>query len=344
MKRSLFSLPAAVTSLLILLSSCSSAGVSSTVSTASTSSADLRDVTLRVAEVGWGNWEAAFKEAGLDKTPYKVQYSVFAGGNLCLEAMAAGQIDFTGSSETPPLFAAQAANGGNFKIIAVNNSNTLLQELVIPKGSPVKTVADLKGKKVGYIKATTAQYFLLKMLQKAGLQWSDIQAEPISTADGVTALVSGRLDAFASYGNTITSARRLGATTLASAKDILSGNFPYEASLAAISDKGKHAAILDYLLRIEKTNLYQAQHVADWANISAKPQGMTTEQNIEVLKNGNAQRKTHLLPVGDTAIASEQDVANAFASVGLLKSKVDVKDYYSDAFTAELKSQLPKVQ
>ena len=320
------------------------AATGATPSAAPASNVNLSGVTLRIAQTGWGSSEAALKAAGLDNTPYKVEYSVFQGGNLCLEAMAAGQIDFTSSSEIPPIFAAQATNGGNFKIIAVSNSNTLLQEVVIPAGSSLKSVADLKGKKVGYISATTAQYFLLKILQNAGLTWNDIQAVPITTADGVTALVGGQIDAFASYGNSITAAKKQGATTLASGQDILSGNFPYEASPAAIADPSKHAAILDYLVRQEKADRWQVQNIQPWANISAKPQGQTVDQAVDVLTKGFQQRPPHVKPVSAGTITSEQSVTDAFFTVGSLKAKLDVTGLYSDAFTNELNTALQSVQ
>ncbi|WP_258168258.1 PhnD/SsuA/transferrin family substrate-binding protein [Paenibacillus sp. AR247] len=119
----------------------------------------MSKVTLKVGQTGWGNLEAGFKEAGLDDTPYKVEFSVFQGGNLQLEAMAGDHLDIALTSEIPPIFASQAADGGNLQIIAIQKSDTLEQELVIQKGSTVRQVSDLKGKKVAYVKSTTAHYF-----------------------------------------------------------------------------------------------------------------------------------------------------------------------------------------
>ena len=65
------------------------------------------------------------------------------------------------------------------------------QELITgPKSkASIHTVADLKGKKVAYVKSTTAQYFLFKMLEKAGLSWNDIEALPMSTSDSLSAVL-----------------------------------------------------------------------------------------------------------------------------------------------------------
>lgn len=300
------------------------------------SGVDLSGVTLNVGETGWGNWEDELKAAGLDNTPYKVNYSVFQGGNLCLDALTAGHLDFTGTSEIPPIFEAQSSNKDKFKIIAVQQSNTLTQELVIPKGSTIKSVADLKGKKVAYVSATTAHYFLIKMLQKAGLKWTDIQAEQLSVPDGLTALVGGKVDALASYGTAITSAHQNGATTLASAETILSGNFPYEASISAINDKAKHAAIVDYLERLNKSFAWARKNQKAWAQITADNTHQKLEDALSIIVKGDNSRITKFEPTSKSAIASEQDIANVFLDAGLLKNKTDVSTFWSDSFNNEI--------
>ena len=308
--------------------------------TATTSSVDLSTVTITVGETGWKSKEAQFKAAGLDDTPYKVEYVNFQGGNLQLEAQAAKQLDLASTSEIPPIFASQSTNGGNFKVIAYSQANTLLQELVIPKGSKLKSVADLKGKKVAYVDSTTAHYFLLKMLQEAGLTWSDITPVELSTPDGATALIGGKVDALASYGNAIITAHLNGATTLASAKDILSGNFPIEASLSAISDPGKHAAIVDYLSRLNKATAWTRENSEEWATLVAAATKQPLAQALSTFKEAEAQTPTKISPTSKEAIASQQDIVDTFFKVGLLKSKVDVSSYWSNAFDDELNKAL----
>jgi len=305
---------------------------------------DLSSVTIRFGEVGWASDQALLKAAGLDDTPYKIEYSTFQGGNLALEAMAADQIDFTGSSEIPPLFFAAASNAGNFKIVAIKNSNTTLQEVVVPKGSAIKSIADLKGKKVGYIKSTTAHYFLYEMLKSAGLNWSDIKPVEITTADGVTALVGGQIDAFASYGNSINAAKNNGATTLADAKDILSGNFPFEVSNSALKDDKKKAAIADLLARLQLAFDWSNKNVDKWAQVSADPSGLSVDDNLNILKKGFAQRSTTIQPVSDSAIASEQKVEDAFSAVGMLTTKVDIKSLYDNSLAQPYQNALTKLK
>lgn len=99
---------------------------------------DLSGVTLDIGAAGIQNAQGVLQAAGLDDTPYTVHL--------------------------PPIFASLSNNGGNFKIVAIRKGSTLDQELITgPKSkASIHTVADLKGKKVAYVKSTTAQYFLFR--------------------------------------------------------------------------------------------------------------------------------------------------------------------------------------
>jgi sulfonate transport system substrate-binding protein len=327
--------------LLLIVSGCSTGADHQATGTGTTptaaSAASNSDVTIRVGQTGWGNLELGLKAAGLDDTSYKVTYNVFQGGNLILEAMAANQLDFGVTSEIPPIFASQAANGGSFKIIAVQQGSTLNQEVVVPKGSTIKSVADLKGKKVAFVKNTTAHYFLLKMLEEAGLTWSDISPVELTTADGLSALISGKVDALASYGNAIISAHQNEAITIASAKDILSGSFLVAASDQALADEDQKKALVDYLERINKFNEWARTHQEEWAQITADSTHQPLEQALKTYRDGEAQRPSRIVAISDNALKSEQDVADTFQQAGIFDQAVDVSTFWSDA----LQDQLP---
>jgi sulfonate transport system substrate-binding protein len=326
--------------LLLLVLVVNGCGSQSAVTAGNGDKVDITKVTLHVGETGWPDLETGFKAAGVSDTPYKVAYSLFQGGNMQIEAMGSGNLDIATGSEIPPIFASQAANGGNFKIIAVREKTTLQQELVIPKDSTIKSVADLRGKKVGYVNATTSHYFLKKMLEQAGLTWNDITPVPLSTSDGLAALVGGNIDALASYGNAIISAHQNGATELASAKDILSGNYPIESTPEAINDPAKHAAILDYLVRLNKFHAWARENPEKWAEIVSAHTHQPIAEALAEFKEGETQKPSLILAVSDKAIAAEQDVADTFSQMGLLKTKIDVKSFWSDAFTEEIKQNI----
>ena len=89
---------------------------------------------------------------------------VAAAGAVLEVQLGAGAIDLANASEIPPIFAAQSGGSGTLATVAVRQGSTLLQEVDVPAGSAIKTVADLKGKKVAYVQNTTAHLFLFESL------------------------------------------------------------------------------------------------------------------------------------------------------------------------------------
>ena len=132
-----------------------------------------------------------FKEAGLDVEAIK-----FAGAQQVMEAMLAGRSD--GSSNgtgSANLAIGEIAQPGLFKIFATNPSNAkfVLDEFIVPKDSPVKTMADLKGKKVASGPGIQNVTLAKTMLERAGATGATVIELPIG--QHVAALVAGQVDA-----------------------------------------------------------------------------------------------------------------------------------------------------
>lgn len=304
------------------------------------SSSDVSSVTLRVGDTGWKVSSAVLKYAHLDDTPYKLKWSLFQGGDQQLQAIRAGALDVAYSSEIPPLFSA-ADGKPNFKVVAVQRGSTLNQEVIVPKGSKVTDIAGLKGKKVGYVQNTTAHYFLYELLKQAGLKWSDIDAKPLLPNDGLAALNGGSIDAFASYGTSITTAHQQGATTVGSGADILSGNFLWSARDSVLKSPAQRAAAADLIARISKAYAYvRAGHEAGFAKVTAEATHQPFAQAESDLVAGQKQRPSQARTVGADAIASQQKVADAFTELGALKEHLDVKSFWTTELTADLKKAL----
>ena len=297
---------------------------------------DLSGVTLKIGETGWKQQQLLLEQAGLADTPYKTDFSLFQGGNLQLEALGAGAIDLASASEIPPIFAAKSGGPGSLAVIAVREGNTLTQEVVVPQGSPITDVAGLKGKKVAYVQNTTAHYFLYKALQQAGLKWSDIQAVPLSTSDGLAALLSNQVDALASYGNAIISAHAKGATTLVDARDILSGNFLYVTVPSVVNDPAKKAAIADYFSRLQRAFNWSRANADTWAGVIAQQTKQPVEQAKKTFVDGEAQRPSKFVATSPKAIASQQDVLDTFVQAGIIDKAFQIGDFWSTAFDADL--------
>jgi NitT/TauT family transport system substrate-binding protein len=132
-----------------------------------------------------------FKEAGLDVEPLK-----FAGAQQVMEAMLSGRSDGsangTGSAN---LAIGEIAQPGLFKIFCTNPSNAkhVLEEFLVPKDSPARTMADLKGKRVGSGPGIQNVTLAKTMLERSGAGPMNVIELPIG--QHVAALAAGQIDA-----------------------------------------------------------------------------------------------------------------------------------------------------
>ena len=132
-----------------------------------------------------------FKEAGLDVEAIK-----FAGAQQVMEAMLSGRCDGsangTGSGN---LGVGEIASPGLFKIIATNPSNAkyVLDEFLVPKDSPITSIAQLKGKRVASGPGIQNKTLAMAVLERAGAPGTTVTELPIG--QHVAALAAGQVDA-----------------------------------------------------------------------------------------------------------------------------------------------------
>ncbi|MES1163344.1 MAG: ABC transporter substrate-binding protein, partial [Rhizobacter sp.] len=157
----------------------------------------LSKVTLRIGTYK-GNWRALLVAAKLTDTPYHIDWRELNNGVLHIEAINGDALDLGSGSEIPAVFAARQK--ANVRFIAVIREDLNNQVTLARKDAGIRSIADLKGKRVGYVRATTAHYFLQKQLAEAGLSFPDIQAINLTPADGLSAFDRGDLDAWAIFG------------------------------------------------------------------------------------------------------------------------------------------------
>jgi len=297
--------------------------------------ASLEDLTLRAATYR-GNLETFFQAAGVAETPYKLAKSEFVGGNLIAEAINAGALDVGGMSEIPPIFVA-GAPGNQVRIVAVLQGDVNNQVVLVPKDSKARAFADLKGRRIGYVKATTSHYILLRLLDEAGLTWADIKPVALSPQDGLAAFSSGAVDAWIIYGVIVQQARQAGARVLRTAMGILSGNYLIAAAREALDDDLKRQALGDYLGRYAKVAEWVNADGARWAKVRSEATGVPAELYLREFQERSGPAR--LIRISDAAIASQQKVADAFATAGLIPGKVDVRPLWDN----RLNSALPDV-
>ena len=243
-------------------------------------------------------------------------------------------LDLGSGSEIPGVFAARQK--ASVRFIAVVREDLNNQVTLARKDTPIRTITDLKGKRVGYVRATTAHYFLQKQLAEAGLSFQDIQAINLTPADGLSAFDRGDLDAWAIYGYNGQLARtRYGARVLKTGKGYLSGNFPIYANPKSIADPLRHAAITDYLLRLRKAYAWANPNYLAYARAQSAETRVPVGDLIELFNNRSDDYA--LRAVDARVIGGHQDVADTFTKIGVLDGPADVAPLWDRSFDAALR-------
>lgn len=296
--------------------------------------------TLRASVTGKGDVDMRrlLPAAGISPGDLKVEYSEFPSGHQVVEALNAGSLDFGSMSEIPPVFATSSSEQ-NFRQIAVVHGDVNNQVVLVPRGSRIRELGELKGKRVGYVRATTAQYFLIRMLESVGLGWGDITPVEIGVADGAAAFASGALDAWAIYGFPIQRAIAAdGARILKTANGFLSGNYVAVAHVDALADPEKVVSIGKYLRLVKRAYAWSATHEAEWAKSVARDIGVPLAFVEDQFRRRSAPWE--LRAVDAAAIASQQRVADLFAAQRLIPRRVDVRPLWDDRFTTILQEKV----
>jgi sulfonate transport system substrate-binding protein len=320
-------LVAAVAALALTIAGCGGSATGNEDAVGDNGKVDLSKVTLIVGDQKGTSAQAILQAAGLDDTPYKIDWKSFTSGPPMLEALNADSIHVGQVGNTPPIFA--AASGGDFKVVQAMTYTGVGDAIVVPKGSSITDVSQLKGKTVAVAKGSSANYNLLAQLQKAGLTLSDITVKDLQPADALAAFTGGHVDAWAIW-EPYTSQAELtdGAQEIANGQGLVNGYGFQVASDAAIKDPATKAALTDYLQRITKAELWASQNPDQWGQVWAQGTGL----DASITAAASKKRPVTILPVDKTILDSEQQMADAFADSGAIPDKVDLTDIFSDEF------------
>jgi len=300
-------------------------------------SPELAGVTLRIGTYK-GLWRPLIEASGQGRTPYRIDWRELNNGVLHIEAIQGDALDLGSGSEIPATFAARQK--AQVRFVAVIHEDLHNQATLARKDAPITRIADFKGKRVGYVRATTAHYYLSKQLAEAGLSFSDIQPINLSPADGLSAFARGDLDAWAIYGYNGQLARtRYGARTIKTGKGYLSGNFPVYANPRAVDDPLRHAAISDFLLRLQRAYAWANDNYLEYAKAQSAETRVPVGDLIELF-NGRSNDYA-LGPVSNAVVRSHQEVADTFLRLGVLDGPADVAPLWDRSFGAALSRANP---
>jgi len=261
-----------------------------------------------------GSLEEKLKTVG-----YRVVWTEFPSGPPLLEALNVGAIDFGNTGEAPPIFA-QAA-GAPPQYVAYEPPAPKGEAILVPKDSPLKSVADLKGRKVALNKGSNVHYLLVKALEKAGVKYSEIEPVFLAPADARSAFERGAVDAWVIWDPFPAAAEAAtGARTLADGTGVVSNYQFYFSSKKFLESDSR---IVDLVLA-------QLSEVDDWAkgDIHAVAQQLAPSigLSVPVVEIALKRQSYGIKPLTDAVIADQQRVADTFLALGLLPKPIKISD------------------
>lgn len=257
-----------------------------------------------------------------------VKWTEFPAGPVLLEGLNVGSIDFGIVGEAPPIFA-QAA-GANLVYIANEPTAPRAEAIVVPKGSALKTVAELKGKKIALNKGSNAHYLLVRAIEKAGLHYSDITPVYLPPADARAAFESGSVDAWVIWDPFLAAAeKQLGARVLADGTGLVANHQFYLAS-RPYADKYPEIVrvLIDELARVDEWGLANPKEAAAVLAAQTGLDAATVDLAVERYAYG-------VKTVTPGVIEEQQRIADAFVKLKLIPQPLRVADIVWQPLTAQ---------
>lgn len=310
----------------VFLSACSSNSVNS-------DSAE-KEVVVRIGVQGKTGVlpyarEHQYFEKAFEKVGVKVEWSEFASGPPHFEALSAGRLDF-GATGGTPLIAGQAANI-DFKAIAVTSDGKTGNAIVIPKDSAIKEIGDLKGKKIGVAKGSSAYNFLYFVLDRAALTDKDIDIIQLQPDEARPALDNGSIDAWSTWEPYVTTAVfQTGANILVSGADlnILTPSF----LIAGTNFTQEHPDLTVLFLKTyEEARQYFINHTEEVAQDIAS----TQKVDVEIIKTVLEKTDNRLSPTTPEFAKAHQEQADFLYSVGGVAKEMDTSKVITNEFVEE---------
>ncbi|MFD3313201.1 ABC transporter substrate-binding protein [Streptomyces sp. NPDC058694] len=316
MKRTIFRTLAAALGLSALLT-VTGCGGDSAADTAGGSS----DVTLTIGDQAKTLQTILAGSGALKGADYKVKWAEFEGAAPLFQAVQAGAADTTYSADLPAL---QALSGGvKFKNVAALKNDGHHTGIVVRKNSDVKSVKDLKGKKVvvSSAKGSIAEYLLANVLQRNGLKYSDVKVQYLLPTDAQAAFSSGKVEVWATFGVYQAVGLQQGGRLLVDGADgRISGYGFIGASEKALADKAKKAALGDFLRRLGTALKWTSTHQDAYADAIVERNGA----DPAIAKTLASAAYSKVLPVTPEVNGTVQDVADLMHGIGVLDPNVDV--------------------
>ncbi|WP_377155761.1 sulfonate ABC transporter substrate-binding protein [Roseateles sp. UC29_93] len=259
-----------------------------------------------------------------------VKWTEFPAGPQLLEGLNVGSIDFGTVGEAPPIFA-QAA-GADLVYVANQPPAPTAEALIVPKDSAIRTLADLKGKKVVLNKGSNVHYLLVKLLEKQGLKYTDITVVYLPPADARAAFERGAVDAWVIWDPFLAAAeRQLGARVVADGKGVVANHQFY---LAERGYAEKYPQVVQAIIEeLAKLDRWSENNSAAVAALLAPQIGL----DLATTEVAAARFAYGIQPITPAIAAEQQKIADAFHALKLIPRPIRIADALPKSITTAAK-------
>lgn len=284
-------------------------------------------IVLRVGDQKGGN-RSLLEFSGLAKDlPYKIEWAEFPAAAPILEALNAGALDvgYTGDLAFLTVYAA----GAPIKAIGGTRADAKTQAILVRADSPIKTAADLKGKRLAGTRGGWGQFLIDATLEKAGNKIEDAIFAPLGPVDAKIALVAGSIDGWAVWEPYVSYATLKDKARVVADGDGLTPTITFiVASDNAIATK--RAAVQDLVQRLNKARLWSLDHLGEYARSTAE----LTKLPEDVLLAAYTAQKTSPIAIDEVVVKEVQAASDRATRYGILGKTLDVSKAVDRSFTA----------
>jgi sulfonate transport system substrate-binding protein len=271
--------------------------------------------------------------------PYKVTFARFTYGPPLVQAAASGDIDLGSVGDVPPITGAASEYGFSVVGVAHYIDTTIPDEdIIVPKGSPIRTAAQLRDKKIAVPEGSSANGLVLLALEHYGLTLDDVQLDYLSPAAGATAFESGKVDAWAIWNPQMSLAIQQGARVLVKGLPPVDQLSNYYVAPNRDLTGPRRAAFTDLFERLAAEFAWANKHPAEYAQALAQEDTISVADAAAVVPSS----EFWVAPVASSDVQAEQSLANAFQQAGQIKKPVDIAGISQNVLPAGFDSmQLP---
>ncbi len=261
----------------------------------------------------------ALKKA-LEAKNARAEWVEFQAGPPLLEAMRAGAVDIGHVGETPPVFA--QAGGVPFVYVATDPPAPKAEAIIVPKDSPITSVAALKGKRVAVNRGSNVHYLLIRAIESAKLTLDDIQVSFLAPADARSAFESGNVDAWVIWDPFLAAAELAGARVLQSGEGLVDNHLFY---VARREFAEKQPELLRTVLDEYQTlSEWEGKHTEEASQLLAKSSGVA----YEAFLTSERRRAFGLLPITPEILKKQQEIAGTLHKLAVIPRDVRVEDAF----------------